>query len=246
MDDECRTWQSTRWRAAEEEDSTAHPVTNGGRSWDQPRERLKRHGAAALKDCELMAIVLGTGYRGHAVFEVARAVVQAHPCEQLISMDVSELAQLKGIGSAKAGVLVAGFELARRGLQKGLGVLPAISNPADAIPMVAEIKDERKEHFICLYLNARNQIIHKETVSIGSLSASIVHPREVFLAAITHSAASIILAHNHPSGDVSPSQDDIDLTHRLVRAGDIMGIEILDHIIVASADFVSLKSRGVI
>lgn len=112
--------------------------------------------------------------------------------------------------------------------------------------MISEIKDERKEHFICLYLNARNQIIHKETVSIGSLSASIVHPREVFLVAITHSAASIILAHNHPSGDVSPSQDDIDLTHRLVRAGEIMGIEILDHIIVASTDFVSLKSRGVI
>jgi len=125
-------------------------------------------------------------------------------------------------------------------------VLPAISNPADAIPMISEIKDERKEHFICLYLNARNQIIHKETVSIGSLSASIVHPREVFLVAITHSAASLILAHNHPSGDVSPSQDDIDLTHRLVRAGEIMGIEILDHIIVASTDFVSLKSRGVI
>jgi len=125
-------------------------------------------------------------------------------------------------------------------------VLPAISNPADAIPMISEIKDERKEHFICLYLNARNQIIRKETVSIGILSASIVHPREVFLVAITHSAASIILAHNHPSGDVSPSQDDIDLTHRLVRAGEIMGIEILDHIIVASTDFVSLKSRGVI
>ena len=125
-------------------------------------------------------------------------------------------------------------------------MLPAISNPADAIPMISEIKDERKEHFICLYLNARNQIIHKETVSIGSLSASIVHPREVFLVAITHSAASLILAHNHPSGDVSPSQDDIDLTHRLVRAGEIMGIEILDHIIVASTDFVSLKSRGVI
>ena len=129
---------------------------------------------------------------------------------------------------------------------KGLGVPPAISNPADAIPMVSEIRNERKEHFLCLYLNARNQIIHKETVSIGSLSASIVHPREVFLVAITHSAASIILAHNHPSGDVSPSQDDIDLTHRLVRAGDIMGIEILDHIIVASTDFVSLKNRGLI
>ena len=246
MDEECTGQIAWRPAVAEEVVGTPHHVANGTTGRDRPRERLKRHGADALKDCELMAIVLGTGYRGHAVLEVARAVVREHPCEQLISMDVSELAQLKGIGSAKAGVLVAGFELAKRGLQKGLGVLPAISNPADAIPMISEIKDERKEHFICLYLNARNQIIHKETVSIGSLSASIVHPREVFLAAITHSAASIILAHNHPSGDVSPSQDDIDLTHRLVRAGDIMGIEILDHIIVASTDFVSLKSRGVI
>ena len=216
---------------------------DGGRL---PRERLKHHGVDALRDYELMAIVLGTGYRGHSVLEVARSVVEAHPCEQLLAMDVQELAQLKGIGFAKAGVLVAGFELARRGLQKGLGVLPTISNPSDAIPMVSEIKDERKEHFICLYLNARNQIIHKETVSIGSLSVSIVHPREVFLAAITHSASSIILAHNHPSGDVSPSRDDIDLTHRLMQVGDIMGIEVLDHIIVASGDFVSLKSSGVI
>ena len=138
------------------------------------------------------------------------------------------------------------MEMARRALHKGLGILPVISTPTETIPMLADIKDERKEFFVCLYLNARNQVIHKEVISIGSLSASIVHPREVFTVAVAHHAASIILAHNHPSGDVSPSKDDIDLTHRLREAGLIMGIEILDHIIIASGDFVSLKETGIV
>ena len=210
-----------------------------------PRERLARYGAAALKDFELLAIILGTGYRGCNVIEVARSVVESHPKEELISMELKQLAQLKGIGRAKASILMAGFELARRGLDKGLGLLPVIANPADTIPMLAEVKDQRKEYFICLYLNARNQVIHKEVVSIGSLSASIVHPREVFQVAVFQSAAAIILAHNHPSGDVSPSKDDIELTRRLVRAGEIIGIDVLDHIIVGPADYLSLKERGV-
>lgn len=97
---------------------------------------------------------------------------------------------------------------------------------------------------MCLYLNARNQVIHRETVSIGSLSASIVHPREVFQAAVSHSAAGVILAHNHPSGDVSPSQEDLELTRRLVQAGQIMGIEVLDHLIIGTEEFFSLKEQG--
>ena len=125
-------------------------------------------------------------------------------------------------------------------------MLPIISTPVETIPLLAEIKDQRKEYFVCLYLNARNQVIHKEVISIGSLSASIVHPREVFQVGVYHSAASIILAHNHPSGDVSPSKDDIDLTHRLREAGLIMGIEVLDHIIIAAGDFVSLKETGIV
>ena len=137
------------------------------------------------------------------------------------------------------------MEIARRALHKGLGILPVISTPTETIPMLADIKDEQKEFFVCLYLNARNQVIHKEVISIGSLSASIVHPREVFTVAVQHHAASIILAHNHPSGDVSPSKDDIDLTHRLREAGNIMGIEVPDHIIIATGDFVSLKEIGI-
>ena len=118
---------------------------------------------------------------------------------------------------------MAAGELARRGLGKGLGVRPVITSPLDVLPLLAEIKDQQREHFLCFYLNARNQVIHKEVVSIGSLSSSIVHPRELFQAAVSQAAASVIMAHNHPSGEVSPSQDDIDLTRRLVRAGEING-----------------------
>ena len=244
MKPELRAWSANGSQI--NEPGAARGTSALGESGDElPRERLARYGAAAIKDYELLAIILGTGYRGCNVIDVARSVIESHPKEELMSMELKQLAQLKGIGGAKASVLLAGFELARRALDKGLGLLPVIANPADAIPMLAEVKDQRKEYFICLYLNARNQVIHKEVVSIGSLSASIVHPREVFQVAVFQSAATIILAHNHPSGDVSPSKDDIELTHRLVKAGEIIGIDVLDHIIVGPADYVSLKERGV-
>lgn len=211
---------------------------------DLPRERLLRRGVQGLRDDELLAVVLGTGYRGHGVTEVARRILQTHSKEELVHMPPEALRRLRGVGRVKAGLLVAAFELARRGLQKGLGVQPIVSCPADAVPLLAEIRDERKEHFLCLYLNARNQLMHKEVISIGSLSASIVHPREVFQPAISRTAASIILAHNHPSGNAAPSREDIDLTSRLVDAGRILGIDILDHIILCDSDFLSLKEQA--
>ena len=206
-----------------------------------PRERLARYGVEALRDYELLAIVLGTGYRGRHVLDVARDILAESPKERLMGLGLDQLGRLAGVGQAKACTLIAAFELARRALQQGLGVAPVIASPAEVLPLLAEIKDLRKEHFLCLYLNARHQVIHKEVVSIGSLSASIVHPREVFQVAVQHSAASIILAHNHPSGDVSPSQDDIDMSRRLVQAGQIMGIDVLDHIIIGAEDYLSLK-----
>ena len=211
-----------------------------------PRERLARLGPQALKDQELLAVALGTGYRGRHVLDLAESILADYPKESLVDMDLGQLSRIKGLGKAKAGVLVAAFELARRGLHKGLGVRPVISAPGDALSMLSDIKDQQREHFLCLYLNARNQVIHKEIVSIGSLSSAIVHPREVFRTAVAQAAASVILAHNHPSGDVSPSQDDINLTRRLVQAGEIMGIDVLDHLIIGSDDFISLKERGLI
>ena len=147
------------------------------------------------------------------------------------------------VGKSKARKLSAALELARRILNQGLGIPPVISCPLETVPFLTEIKDKEKEYFLCLYLNARHQVIHKEIVSIGSLSASIVHPREVFSVAVEYSAASIILSHNHPSGTVDPSQDDIELTRRLVKAGEILGIEVLDHIIIGNSDYFSLKER---
>lgn len=216
----------------------------GHRLDDLPRERLARCGVTALRDDELLALVLGTGVRGASVIDVAADVLRHHPPEQLVTMDLPQLQDLRGLGRAKAGTLIAAFELARRGLRQGLGLLPGISAPADAIPLLTDIKDQRKEFFLCLYLNARHQMIHKEVVSIGSLSASIVHPREVFQMAVAKSAASIVLAHNHPSGDVTPSREDVDLTRRLQQAGQIMGIDILDHLIIAADQFLSLKEEG--
>ena len=204
------------------------------------RDRLVMSGPEALRDSELLTVALGTAE------EDARALVERFGFEELFTLSVEKLARLKGIGPAKAAALLASMEIARRALHKGLGILPVITTPTETIPLLADIKDERKEFFVCLYLNARNQVIHKEVISIGSLSASIVHPREVFTVAVQQHAASIILAHNHPSGDVSPSKDDIDLTHRLREAGLIMGIEVLDHIIIATGDFVSLKETGIV
>lgn len=199
-----------------------------------------------MRDSELLAVALSTGYRGHHVFEVANEILKQRSREELVQLDVLGWQCMKGVGLSKAAQMVASFELARRGLGKGLDLRPTIGQPNDALPLLSAIRDQRREHFYCLYLNARNQVIHGEVISIGSLSASIVHPREVFHLAIVHSAASIVLSHNHPSGDVSPSRDDVELTRRLVYAGRIMGIDILDHIIIGAESFLSMKEAGLL
>jgi len=203
---------------------------------EDPFQRLARCGAEALRTPELLSLLLD-GKKN-----TASRLLETTPLEEMAGLS---LEQWKGrLTRKQASRLVVAFELGRRGLQQGLGLLPTISCPAEAVPLLAEIKDQRKEYFLCLYLNARNQVVHKEVISIGSLSASIVHPREVFQVAVCRSAASLILAHNHPSGDVSPSQDDLELTRRLTKAGQIMGIEVLDHLIIGPTEFLSLKERG--
>ena len=203
-----------------------------------PNDRLERLGPQAVKDIELLGYAIDNPER-------AEMILNEWPKENLIDMDLEDVCRL-GVSRKKAKVLIAAFELCRRSLHKGLGVVPVISAPGDSLHYLADIKDQTREHFKTLYLNARNQIIHEELTSIGSLSSAIVHPREVFRLAVEHSAASVILAHNHPSGDVSPSQDDLNLTRRLMQAGEILGIDVLDHIIVGSDDFISLKERGLI
>lgn len=165
---------------------------------------------------------------------------------ELMNVSERQLTGIRGIGHNKARQLTAILKLA-----KTLTILPQehyrISCPKDAFDLLApELRFLTKEHFICLFLNTKNRVIYKEVISIGSLNAAVVHPREVFKAAMKHSSASLICAHNHPSGDSTPSNEDINLTKRLVSAGEIVGIEVLDHLIIGGNQYVSLKEQGLI
>jgi DNA repair protein RadC len=212
----------------------------------KPRERLIEKGAEALRDSELLAILLGSGYKGKNVLDVARRIISEYPSRKLAALPFDKLKKLKGVGPAKACLIRAAFELSKRAFAVGEDLLPTISTPKDVANEVTNIRRNKKENFVVLYLNARNQVIYKETISIGTLNASVVHPREVFQPAVTKSAASIILAHNHPSGDTKPSDDDIELTKRIAKAGEIMGIEVLDHVIVSEKGHLSMKDKGLI
>lgn len=212
---------------------------------DLPWTKLKERGVASLKDEELLAVVPNTVYGDKNVLDVSSEVLRKCPLSSLLEMDREQLRKIKGITASKADILLAAFEIARRALNQGMGILPSISGPADVLPIVADIKDKKKEHFLAVFLNARNQVICRETVSVGSLNASLVHPREIFAPAVGSAAASVILCHNHPSGDCSPSREDIDLTRRIVQAGEIMGIEIMDHLIVSADRFLSLKEANI-
>ncbi len=206
---------------------------------DRPREKLEMKGPQALRDEELLAIILRTGYKGKSVLEVAKEILKKYRGEKLASSSLEELRKIKGVGLSRAASLIAAFELTKRILNNS--TLPKIEKPEDVLAQVTYLRDKKKEYFVALYLNARNQLIHKETISIGSLNASLVHPREVFQPAIVLSAASIILVHNHPSGDCQPSEDDLELTKKLIQAGEIIGIEILDHLVLSREIFLSLK-----
>ncbi|MFH1568823.1 MAG: DNA repair protein RadC [Gemmatimonadota bacterium] len=202
----------------------------------QCRERLAQYGPAAIATHELLAETLNLDP------DKARSLADEH-LARLGQSSLTELAQL-GLTPKQALRLTAALELSRRVLKQGLGILPTITGPTDLLPHIVSIKDQPKEHFLVLYLNARNQVVHQEVISVGSLSSAIVHPREVYRPGIERGAASIVLCHNHPSADCTPSREDLELTRRLVQAGQLLGIEVLDHVIVAATDFLSLKERG--
>ncbi len=209
----------------------------------KPRERLIQRGTASLRDQELLAILLGSGVKGRHVLDLAAGILEQHPDGSLARLGFEELKRIRGIGPAKACQLLAAIELIRRWLQMDDGALPTIESPQDVADQVPELRRAKKEHFVALYLNARNQMLGKETISVGTLTANLVHPREVFQPAVAHSAASVLLVHNHPSGDPTPSPEDLTLTARLQEAGELMGIAVLDHVIVAEKRFVSLKTE---
>ncbi|MFD0588297.1 DNA repair protein RadC [Paenibacillus sp. GCM10027627] len=213
---------------------------------ERPRERMMQYGAEALSHAELLAILLRTGTKRQSAVHLAGAILkQCGSLRNLLDMSMEELTSISGIGTAKALQLKAGIELGRRITKSRLGEATIVRRPKDAADYVMEeLRYLKKEHFVCLFLNTKNHIIARETLSMGTLNASLVHPREVFRAAIKCSSASIICAHNHPSGDPAPSPEDISLTKRLAEAGQLIGIELLDHLVIGDGRFVSLKEQG--
>ena len=214
---------------------------------ERPRERLQKFGVEALSAQEILALILGRGIAGESVMVTAQRLLSHFGnLKGIANASVEELSQVKGIGIAKASQIKAAFELANRleGYTE-TGSKPLVKTPDDVADLVrGKLKGKKREHFLALLLNTRNQLIKVSEISVGSLDTSIVHPREVFKEAISASAASVILVHNHPSGDPTASEDDIQLTQRLVEAGEVIGIDVLDHLIIGDKNYLSLKREG--
>jgi len=214
---------------------------------ERPRERLVKFGEQALAAQELLQLILGRGIAGESVAVTAQKLLSRFgSLQKLGEASIEELSSVKGIGLAKATQIKAVFEIGRRiSTQTPSYKSKELTDPKKVYQLIkSKLKDYQKEHFYIIALNSRNHSVAE--VSVGSLNASIVHPREVFAEAIKNKAASVIFAHNHPSGDSEPSEDDLTITKRLVEVGKIMGIEIIDHIIVTENGFLSFKDKGLI
>lgn len=203
---------------------------------DLPREKLEKYGTRRLADHELLAIVLGSGTKGLNVVALAKRVLK-----RLRSGDrtLDGLLAEKGLGKAKALQIIATVELGRRLQENGK---QEILSAEDVWKQCADIRESKREHFVAFYLDTQGRVIERRVVSIGTLDASLVHPREVFEPAVTLHAASVIVAHNHPSGNLEPSEEDIEVTHRLVHAGKILGIGLSDHVVVMRDGWNSIKT----
>ena len=214
---------------------------------ERPRERLARLGAEALSEQELLACILGRGIRGESVLVGSRRLLAAFgTLRRLGEASVEQLSSVRGIGPAKAIQLKASVELARRIALTGTTNKPPVIDSVESAAglLRPHLVDKKKEHFVALLLDNRHHLIRLSSIAIGSLSATLVHPRELFKEAIAASAAAVIVAHNHPSGDPEPSAHDLELTERLVEAGQVLGIEVLDHLIIGAEGVVSLAAAG--
>jgi DNA repair protein RadC len=208
---------------------------------------LQKLGVEALSAQEVLAVILGRGVSGESVMVTAQRLLSRFgSLKGLAQASVEELSQVKGIGLTKAAQIKAAFELSSRldGCPEA-GDRPIVKTPEDVASLVrSRLKRKKKEYFLAILLDTRSQLIKIAEISIGSLDSSIVHPREVFKEAISASAASVIFAHNHPSGDPEASEDDVNLTKRLAKAGEIVGIDVLDHVIIGDKKYLSLKREG--
>jgi DNA repair protein RadC len=211
---------------------------------DRPREKLAKKGAAALADTELVEAIIGRGTVNRDVRAVARDICDAiRKNGRLPSYE--EIRNISGVGPTKAAQVMACFELGRRHYGER-NAARCITTPQDVLPMVDDLRGHRQEHFVCIWLNGAGELLGKRVITVGLVNHSLVHPREVYAEAITDRAASIICVHNHPSGSLEPSSQDIAITQQLRDAGTTLGIPLLDHIIVTKKGYCSLKEKGII
>ena len=199
---------------------------------ERPREKLIAKGAENLTDKELLAILLRTGRAGKSALDIAESILAKHPKKKILDVTFDELKAVGGIDVGKSCTLLAAFEFTKRALGAHSNSRPLIENTEQALAQLHDIRSHKKEHFVALYLNARNELIHREDISVGTVDASLVHPREVFAPALEHNATTVIVAHNHPSGNHEPSPEDYDVTARLKDAGKLLGITLVEHIIM--------------
>jgi len=211
---------------------------------ERPREKLMQYGPEKLTNSELLAIILRSGTKEENVVELANKILKRFSANELPNLTFNDLKDYPGLGPAKACEIVACFELGKRLLKDKKAEIYLA--PKEVWEELKDLRDHKKEHFVIFYLDSRNQEIKREIISVGSLNANLVHPREVFEPAVRNLAAQIILAHNHPSGDPEPSEDDLEITKRLVESGKILGIEVIDHIIITKTGFMSFKEKGLI
>ncbi|MCH4198785.1 MAG: DNA repair protein RadC [Clostridium tyrobutyricum] len=215
---------------------------------ERPRERLFRYGPEALSNIELLAILLGCGSKKENIISLSSRIIQNNGgINGVFDSTLEDFTNISGIGKAKAAKLLAVIELSKRFKSFKDGDNYKIHNSQDAAMLVMkEMKSLKQEHLVVIMLNTKNVVISVKNVFIGSLNSSIVHPREVFSYAIKKSSASIIICHNHPSGDPSPSDEDIKVTYRLEKCGEILGIHLIDHLIIGNGQYISLKEKGIL
>ena len=212
----------------------------------RPREKLLERGAESLSDAELLAILIRTGRAGKSALDIAKETLKKYPLSKLLELNQDELTSIKGLESTKAITVKAALELGKRAVGSLDKSFPVIDSVKEAVVHLSDLKGKQKEHFVALYLNARKQLVHKEIVSIGTLTETVAHPREVFEPAIRHFATSVILAHNHPSKNMDVSDADIKLTEKLIQSGAILDIEVVDHIVIGDDDYISFKEKGLL
>jgi len=210
-------------------------------SSERPREKLLLKGNENMTDAELLALLLSTGTKKHNALSLGKLILQRFNVHQLTTISSKQLEKIQGVGRGKAARIIAAIELGKRIFVTPSITKIVITSTEEALQQVKHIAEKKQEHIIVLYLNARNELIQKETIAVGSLNFLVIEPKEIFSPAVISPCASVIIAHNHPSGDPQPSEEDIQFTRRIQKAGELLGIPLTDHLIISSTGYFSFR-----